>query len=41
MNKIEKHAGFFQIGKISIQLGNEYYENGKNAEIQKIYENFH
>ncbi len=41
MNKIEKNADFGQIERISIQLDDEYYENGENAKIRKIYDNFH
>ncbi len=41
MNKIKKYADFGQIGKISVQLDGEYYENGENAKTQKIYDNFH
>ncbi len=41
MNKIEKYADFGQVGKISVQLDDEYYENEENTEIQKIYDNFH
>ncbi len=40
MNKIEKYDDFGQIGKISLQLDNEYYKNGENAEIRKMYDNF-
>ncbi len=36
-----KYADFGQIGKISIQHDDEYYENGEYAKIRKIYDNFH
>ncbi len=40
MNKNKKYADFGQIGKISIQLDDEYYKNGENAKIRKIYDSF-
>ncbi len=40
MNKFEKIRWFCQIGKITVQL-DEYYENGENAKIRKIHDNFH
>ncbi len=41
MNKIKKYADFDPARKISVQLDDEYYENGENATIWKIYDNFH
>ncbi len=48
MNKTKKwikskkyYADFGQIGKINVHLNYEYYENGENAKIRKIYDNFH
>ncbi len=38
--KLKKYADFGQISKISVQLDYEYYENGENAKIRKIYDNF-
>ncbi len=38
--KSKKYADFGQIGKISVKLNDEYYENGENAKIWKIYYNF-
>ncbi len=40
MSKIEKYTDFAQAGKISVQLDNEYYENGENTKIRKMYDNF-
>ncbi len=41
MNKIEKIRRFrSSLGKISIRLEDEYYENGEKAQIRKIYDNF-
>ncbi len=34
--KSKKYADFGWAGKISIQLDNEYHENGENAKIQRI-----
>ncbi len=31
---------FIESRKISIQLDDEYYKNGDNAKIQKMYDNF-
>ncbi len=39
--KSKNYADFGQIGKISVQLDDEYYKNGENAKIRKIYDNFH
>ncbi len=33
MKKIKKNAYFGQIGKITVQLNDEYYKNGKTAKI--------
>ncbi len=39
--KSKKYADFGQIGKISVQLDDDYYKNGENAKLQKNYDNFH
>ncbi len=40
MKKI-KICGFRrQVGKINVQLEDQYYQNGENAQIRKIYNNF-
>ncbi len=38
--KLKKHADSGP-RKISVQLEDEYYQNGKTTQIQKIYNNFH
>ncbi len=41
MNKIDKIRRFWpSAGEISVQLEDEYYENGENVQIWKIYNNF-
>ncbi len=37
--KSKKYDDFGQVEKISVQL-DEYYKNGENAKIRKIYDNF-
>ncbi len=40
-NKIEKIRWFWpSAGKISVQLEDEYHQNGKNNQTRKIYDNF-
>ncbi len=39
--KSKKYADFGQIGKISVQLDDGYYENDENAKIRKMYDDFH
>ncbi len=34
-NKSKKYTDFGQARKISVQLDDEYYENGENAKFQK------
>ncbi len=41
INKIKKNIFRLHAGKISNQPENEYYENGENAQIRKIVNNFH
>ncbi len=36
MNKSEKYVAFGQDGKISVQLDNEHYENGKTLNSEKF-----
>ncbi len=38
--KLKKYTDFDQAEKISVQLDDEYYENGGNTKIWKMYDNF-
>ncbi len=42
MNEIEKkYINFIgKLGKLASNLEDEYYKNGGNAQIQKMYDNF-